>query len=147
MALQFTCNAGDEGEREKSAAGCQARRQQGLGCNFQKFFLAARADGGGWWDTPGPAPWQEGTGPGRALRAIGGFGSHGRSLRSSVRRAAVALEGGVAVLRDDDVLKHRYAEESPALLQPLRHLPILRGRRRVPARVIMRHDNRGGIVH
>jgi len=31
----------------------------------------SQGGGGGWWDTPGPAPLgYEGTGPGRTLRAI-----------------------------------------------------------------------------
>ena len=51
------------------------------------------------------------------------------------------------MLRDDDVLEHGNAEESPCLLQSVRHVPILRRWRRVPARVIVGDDDRDSIVH
>jgi len=45
------------------------------------------------------------------------------------------------------VLKHRYPEQFSRLLQPVRYLSILRGRCRVPARVVVRDDDRDGVVH
>ena len=56
-------------------------------------------------------------------------------------------ERRVSVIGYDDVLKQGNAEEFPALLQPVRDLSIFRRWRRVPARVIVSDNNRGGIVH
>ena len=87
---------------------------------------------------------------------LGGEGSGFRSIRYSDAGAErttrgcwlsrTYLERRVAVLRDDDVLKYGYPEQSPRLFQPVRYLSILRRWRRVPARVIVSDDNRGCIV-
>ena len=82
------------------------------------------------------------------LRTIGGFlGSQRRARGARGFRSLVLLECRVSVLGDDDVLKHGYPEESPGLLQPVRDVSILRRWRRVSAWVIVRDNNRGGIMH
>ena len=90
---------------------------------------------------------------------LGGEGSgcrsNGTSKGVSLRWAAPCgarvlvaqlLERGVAVLRDNNVLQHRYTEQSPCLLQPVRYLSVLRRWRRVAAWVVVSDNNSGGIV-
>src|SRR5262245_6839158 len=82
-----------------------------------------------------------------AARRRGPWSGAGGAL-SPRQRAQVALlaQADPAALRHDDVVEQRDAEQRPRLDETARHLAVLGARRRVPARVVVDHDQGGGTL-
>ena len=70
--------------------------------------------------------------------------SSARVFRAISQPASLA-KAHVATIADDDVVEHVHADQLAGINESSRERHVVRAWRRVAARVIVRHDDRGGV--